>query len=513
MNLLFRTDASVAIGTGHVMRGLALAQAWQDTGGHAVFAMTEATPAIQARLVAEPFEVLSLCCAAGTLDDSAQTVALAKEQNADWIVVDGYRFTADYQRALKDAGLKVLFLDDYGQAGHYFADIVLNQNLSARTEIYPSREPHTQLLLGPNYCLLRREFTAWRDWKREVSPLGRRVLVTMGGSDPENVTARVVDALALVGVEDLEAVVVMGGSSPHSEMPEFSSAQSGNKISARRDVTNIAELMAWADVAVSSAGTTCWELCLLALPALLVHVAENQTAVARELARRHCAVHLGGPRDFTVEQLAEKLQKLLKSAETRQDISVRCRELVDGRGAWRVASAMRTGLRLRPARESDCRLLWEWANDPQVRGAAFSQAPIPWEQHEVWFASKMGNPNCDILVAQDGEGRAVGQFRVDWRSEEDGEIDVSVSSEFRGAGYGAVLIDLGVNRVFAGEGGQLHAFVKVENHASRRAFEQAGFTILGEVNLRGQPAIHYVRTSERDQASRSNISRSNMRSE
>lgn len=496
MNLLFRTDASVAIGTGHVMRCVALAQAWQDAGGRAVFAMAEATPALQARLAAESCDVLSVPCAAGTADDSVCTIALAKEQNAEWIVVDGYRFTADYQRALRDAGLKVLFLDDYGHAEHYSADIVLNQNLSARAELYASREPDTQLLLGPHYCLLRREFTAWRDWKREVSSLGRRVLVTMGGSDPENVTARVVEAVALVGIQDLEAIVVMGGSSPHSEAPGLA-AKSGKKISVRRDVTNIAELMAWADVAVSSAGTTCWELCLLALPALLVHVAENQTAVAGELARRQCAIHLGGPRDFTVEQLAGQLEKLLKSAETRQDISMRCRELVDGRGAWRVASLMRTGLRLRPARESDCRLLWEWANDPQVRSAAFSSAPIPWEQHAGWFASKMGNPNCDILVAEDGEGRAVGQFRVDWRSDGDGEIDVSVSSECRGAGYGAVLIDLGVNRILAEKGGRLHAFVKVANQASQRAFEQAGFTSLGEASLHGQAAIHYVRTGER----------------
>jgi UDP-2,4-diacetamido-2,4,6-trideoxy-beta-L-altropyranose hydrolase len=497
--LLIRADASIAMGTGHAMRCLALAQAWQDAGGRTVFAMAEATSAIRERLAAGSSEVVTVSTRAGTTNDAVQTIALAKEQKTEWIVVDGYHFTADYQRALKEAGFKLLFLDDYGHARHYFADLVLNQNVSASEVLYASRDPDTRLLLGPHYCLLRREFSAWRHWKREVSPVGRRVLVTMGGSDPENLTARLIDVLALVGLEDLEAIFVVGGSSPHSELGESSAIQYRKNISVRRDVTNIEELMAWADVAISSAGTTCWELCLLALPTILVDVAENQTALARELSRRHCAIHIGRPGEFTAEQLADQLESLLRSGETRHAISLRCRELVDGNGAQRVASAMRLVLRLRPALEKDNRLLWEWANDPQVRGAAFSQAPIPWEQHKLWFASKMKDPDCRILIAEDDQGRPVGQFRVDWRSDQDGEIDVSVSSECRGAGYGAVLIDFGVSSAFAEKGERLHALVRMENQVSQRAFEQAGFTSFGEESVHSQRAIHYIRTKDLDQ--------------
>jgi len=498
MTLLFRTDAGVAMGTGHVMRCLALAQSWQDAGGQAVFAMAESTPAIESRLAGERCDVLAISASAGDSDDAKQTIALARKEQTEWVVVDGYRFTADYQRALSAAGCKILFLDDYGHAGHYSADLVLNQNLGASEVLYANREPYTRLLLGPRYALLRREFSQWRDWKREVASVGRRVLVTMGGSDPENMTECVVEALALVGRADVEAIVVVGGSTRDSEWMERLDKYPKQQISLRRDVANIAELMAWADVAVSSAGTTCWELCLLALPALLVDVAKNQTALARELAHRNCAIHLGGPRDFTAQQLADRLETLLSSEQTRQSISSKCRELVDGRGALRVASAMRAGLHLRSAQQSDSRLLWEWANDPQVRNAAFSSAPIPWEQHELWFASKMKDPNCTILIAEDSQGLAVGQFRVDWRPDGDGEIDVSVASACRGSGYGSVLIDLGVGTVLAERGERLHAFVKLENLASRRAFEQAGFTSLGEETVHGQGAVHYVRTRERN---------------
>jgi UDP-2,4-diacetamido-2,4,6-trideoxy-beta-L-altropyranose hydrolase len=494
--LVIRADASIAAGTGHVMRCLALAQEWQDRDGRAAFVVAEATQAIRERVAAEGFDVLSTAIPAGTTDDSARTIALAQELGAHWVVVDGYQFGAEYQHALKSAGLTLLFLDDYGHSKQYDADLVLNQNLSANSMLYSSRESGTSLLLGLRYCLLRREFMSWRDWEREITPSGRRVLVTMGGSDPKNLTGNVIEALSRVEIEDLEAVVVIGGSNPRADALEDSPPLAAKNISVRRDVTNIAELMAWADVAVSSAGSTCWELCLLGLPSLLYDAAENQKPIAHQLSQRGCAIHLGCSGDFDSDVLVLQLESLLRSTEIRQVMSLRCRELVDGKGAQRVTSIMQSGLRLRPAEKSDRELLWKWANDPQVRASAFASAAIPIEQHDAWFASNLNNPNCLILIAEDHAGTAVGQFRVDWRSAQEGEIDVSIASDRRGAGYGSVLIELGVSRAFAEKGERLHAFVKSENRPSRRAFEQAGFSKAGEEIVHDQRAIHYVRSTE-----------------
>jgi UDP-2,4-diacetamido-2,4,6-trideoxy-beta-L-altropyranose hydrolase len=494
--LLVRADARIAIGTGHVMRCLALAQAWQDAGGRVCFAMADSTDAIRVRVAGESCDVVEISAEAGTHADALQTIEFAESRQCEWSVVDGYHFGEEYQRALKERGLRVLFLDDYGHAGQYVADLVLNQNISALAALYENRSPQTRLLLGPRYCLLRREFAEWRNWKREVSDLGRRVLVTMGGSDPENVTAWTMDTLTRVAVDGLEAIVVVGGSNPHAEKLERLAAESGMKISVRRNVTNISELMAWADVAISSAGTTCWELCLMALPSLLVDVAANQTALAIEMARRGCLIHVGVPMALSAAELAAQVEGLLRDKNRRLGFSINCRDLVDGRGAQRVILAMAGKLRLRAAKESDCHLLWEWANDPQVREASFSSAPILWEAHQAWFAGKMKDPNCNILIAEDDLGRQIGQFRVDWLSGQEGEIDVSVAAQFRGSGNGAVLIDSGVGRVFAERGAQTYALVKVENHASRRAFEQAGFTGLREESVNGHRAIRYVRKNE-----------------
>jgi UDP-2,4-diacetamido-2,4,6-trideoxy-beta-L-altropyranose hydrolase len=338
--LLIRADASVAMGTGHVMRCLALAQSWQDGGGRAVFAMATPPALLRDRLSQESIEVREISASAGSSDDAHATATLARDCRAVWIAVDGYHFGADYQQSLRSEGVKVLFLDDYGHAAYYTGDIVLNQNLSAEESTYKNRESYTRLLLGPEYCLLRREFSGYRNWKREITPAGARVLITMGGSDPENFTERAISALNLAGDQRLEAAVVAGSNNAQLEPLERIS-KAGKNITLHRSVINMAALMEWADVAISAAGTTCWELCLMGLPSLLVDLAENQISVARELNRRGCAIHLGNSRDVSAEKIAEQLRALLNSQRLRQAMSERCRGLVDGRGAQRVVAALR----------------------------------------------------------------------------------------------------------------------------------------------------------------------------
>jgi UDP-2,4-diacetamido-2,4,6-trideoxy-beta-L-altropyranose hydrolase len=490
------------MGTGHVMRCLALAQAWQDAGGQAVFAMADVTPAIQARLASESCEVARISSAAGAsagnADDASQTITLAQERRADWIAVDGYQFNADYQAALHGAGFKVLFFDDYSHADHYSSDLVLNQNVHASESMYSAREPYTRLLLGPRYCLLRREFGPWRSFRREVAPVGRKILITMGGSDPDNLTARVIEALRSCRFQNLKATVVVGGSNPHFIALQSLAAESMPDISVRRDVSNMAEFMADVDVAVSAAGSTCWELCLLGLPALLIDVAHNQTALARELDLRGCAIYVG---DHTVgaEKVADQLTRLLESPELRQLLSQRSRELVDGDGARRVVSVLRgrdlregEGVRLRRARAEDSRLLWEWANDPEVRSASFSSDPIAWETHTAWFSEKLKQNGSLILIAEN-EGMPCGQIRFDQRPDGEWEVDVNISKAMRGQGLARGLIGAGV-QTFRREhhNGRIHAFTKPSNAASARAFEKAGFKRIGAEEVRSNAAIHFV---------------------
>jgi UDP-2,4-diacetamido-2,4,6-trideoxy-beta-L-altropyranose hydrolase len=337
--VLVRCDASVSIGTGHVMRCLALAQAWQDAGGRAVFAMARSTPAVIRRLRSESCDIVVIRGEVGHVSDAVQTTELARELDAAWLIIDGYYFGTEYQKRLKLGGIQVLLVDDKADAESYSADLILNQNVHAHEDLYRNRTPRSKLLLGARYCLLRREFQRWRGWRRTIAPHARKVMITMGGSDPGNASLCVIEALREYRLADREVTVIVGGSNPHHARIE-SAVHEFNGARIVQDAANMAELLAGADIAIAAAGTTCWEMCLVGLPALLVVLSENQKAIAEGLAARGVARNLGPGPQVAPEKIREELEALTKSPDVRQRMSDLGRSTVDGRGAARIVARL-----------------------------------------------------------------------------------------------------------------------------------------------------------------------------
>lgn len=337
--LLIRADVSPEIGTGHVMRCLALAQAWQDRGGRTVFLMAQTTPAIRERLSREGCEILLCDAAVGSADDACRTLDAARRFGCEWLVLDGYQFPWAYEAGVSGRGFGVLYVDDFGE-GQHSADIILNPNLTALESQYKTRSDETHLLLGTNYSVLRREFRNWSGWIRGIPPIGREILVTLGGSTPERLAICILEALGHVKDQFERAVFVLGASSGGLESLKYAAGQVEDKTSFVRAATDMAMLMEKADVAIAAAGSTCWEMCFMGLPALIVDVAENQTAEAMELHRQGYAKYLGSGSTLPPGTLAAELSELLASQDVRREMSDRCRKLVDGRGAERVVAAM-----------------------------------------------------------------------------------------------------------------------------------------------------------------------------
>ena len=495
MKLVIRADASTQIGTGHVMRCLALAQAWQDRGGGVMFVMAIKTPAIEARLKSEGMEVVYIPVQIGSIGDAEKTINLARKFNAKWVVIDGYNFGGEYQKIIKGDGLRLLMLDDYGHAEHYYADIVLNQNISADERLYVHREPYTQLLLGVKYTLLRREFWQWRGWKREIPTVARLVLVTLGGSDADNVTLKVIQALQLVELDDLEVVVVVGGSNPHYEQLKSVCLDAKFLIHLKRNVTNMPDLMAWADVAIAAGGSTNWELAFMGLPSIILVLADNQRAISLELGKTKVAVNLGWHEDISVTEIGSTVAQLLINTDMRAEIVKNSQKLVDGEGYKQVLGYLKAKLlELRSVRSEDCRLLWEWSNELKVRVASFSTGFIPWEDHVQWFKSKLNASNCIFYIAVDKNDAPVGQIRYDIESNEEAVISISIDKKFRYQGYGSYLINLGCKQIFRDSNlTRINAYIKPSNKSSIKAFSQADFQNIATTSIRGHLAFHFVK--------------------
>ena len=477
------------------MRCLALAQAWKDASGNVTFITACQTEGLLERLQEDGFGLHLLAHPYPDPDDwNCTKNILAAHPNA-WVVLDGYHFDEAYQQQVKETRHRLLVIDDMAHFKHYYADIVLNQNLNAE-RLYYSCEPYTRLLLSTRYVLLRREFFAWRDWKREIPEVARHILVTLGGGDPENHTLKVIQALQKVNVVGLEAVVVVGACNPHADMLEATIKQSRIPVRLVRNAQNVPELMAWADMAVSSSGTTVWELLSLVTPILVVVLAGNQRHIAEQIESRGAGKSLGREGNITTKSLAKAINLLLEDSELRMKMSEKARQMVDGQGARRVVASMQEaksrGLKLRPVRQEDCHLLWEWRNDSAVRAASFCTEPIPWENHVTWFRTKLSDPSCYYYIVLSEEGLPVGQVRFDTSGSE-AEINIIIDSCFRGSGYGTAGIRIASERLFQETAtARIYAHVKSSNDTSIHAFSKAGYETAGTRAVKGHEALEMI---------------------
>jgi RimJ/RimL family protein N-acetyltransferase len=151
-------------------------------------------------------------------------------------------------------------------------------------------------------------------------------------------------------------------------------------------------------------------------------------------------------------------------------------------------------LRIRPADDEDCALLWEWANEANVRAAAFQSDPIPWEEHLAWFRRKREDPNCLLYILSDQRGDPIGQVRFDVGEDRRAEVDISIARSQRGRGYGTAALCLACDQLFrTDKAREAVAYIKPQNTPSIQAFESAGFAREGTGRAMGHEAVRMTR--------------------
>ncbi len=339
-NLIIRADANSQIGVGHVMRCLALAQAWRDNGGQVAFVMCDGRSVFASRLAQEHFDLYEIDVEPGSQKDAVETVRLALQNNAQWIVLDGYNFKSDFQLVVKNAGLKLLCMDDYGHADHYYADIVLNQNLYAEDSKYSSRESNTIILLGTRYALLRKEFIDNKKPKEKTTSESCNILVTMGGGDPGNASLKVIQALQNVKIPNLKVKIIAGPSNPYIDQLRQAVQMAGGDFQLLHAVDNMAVQIAWSDIAITAGGSTCWELCCMSVPAIVLVISDDQVPTAAALHEKGCMINLGWATELSNHVIAQTVIDLINNKQRQKDLALKASTFVDGSGAQRVVGLM-----------------------------------------------------------------------------------------------------------------------------------------------------------------------------
>ena len=359
MNITFRVDASLQMGTGHVMRCLTLAQVLEENGANVEFICRKHTGSLTDKIRLNGFIVHELglfeeikvdtrlayshWLGATQQQDADDCIDIFKAKKVDWLIVDHYALDEQWQKRLKPYYEKLMVIDDLADRKHQ-CDILLDQTFDRQQEDYSAFTPKDcQLLLGSKYALLRPEFAKWRAYslERRSKPEFRRLLVNMGGVDVDNVTENILDELKLCNLpNDIDITVVMGGSAPHLESVKSKAITLPYKTEIKVDVDNMAEIMANADIAIGAAGATTWERCCLGLPTIQIVIAKNQLFSAEALAR-HNIVKLA-------KEIKDIAYLLESSTEWMNNIGNAALEICNGMGGYKVFNKM-----------TDCKIVLE----------------------------------------------------------------------------------------------------------------------------------------------------------
>jgi UDP-2,4-diacetamido-2,4,6-trideoxy-beta-L-altropyranose hydrolase len=346
MRFLFRTDASTAIGSGHVARCASLALALAAAGHEVHFACRALAGDLNRWLEAEGFRVhKTLGNADAAVTESMDADATKKSvpaQRYDWLIVDHYELGVAWERAMAAVATRIFVIDDLGR--QHDCHLLLDQNYRNPTHAqYASRTPPgCEVLLGPHFALLRPEFAALRaaSLSRRRASVSR-LLVFMGGSDPSNETCKALQGVGRSAMANLAVDVAIGSGNPHRQAVANACAAM-DRATLHVQTKQMAQLMSEADCAIGAAGTATWERCTLGLPALVTVLADNQTAIADAVAAAGAHRLLGRQRDLTPEHYAQALRAL--GAADLARMSRAAADICDGGGAARVAACLTAGL-------------------------------------------------------------------------------------------------------------------------------------------------------------------------
>jgi UDP-2,4-diacetamido-2,4,6-trideoxy-beta-L-altropyranose hydrolase len=315
MQVLVRCDASTEIGSGHVIRCLTLADALADKGARVSF-VCRRLPGELSLLIERRGYSVRLIEAHCWQDDAEMTgQSAAVPGGVDWLIVDHYGLDARFEQRLRSLAARVLVIDDLADRPHD-CELLLDQNLCGNLqERYHGLVPATcKTLLGPRFALLRPEFRRARRTLRARRGELQRLLISFGGSDQSNETAKALAAWDLLADPGLLLDVVVGASNPHAAAVQAAcAARPGCHF--HNQVDNMAELMSRADLAIGSGGSTTWERCYLGLPSLTVVVAPNQLELTEAVAATGAAWNLGRHADLSPRVLAERITRLRGAPE------------------------------------------------------------------------------------------------------------------------------------------------------------------------------------------------------
>ena len=499
MKIVFRTDASRKIGSGHVMRCLTLAKALKKEGAKCKFICRDKKINFIEKIKKNGFEVILLPAfkqakkiqrnkdtgptysdwiGVSWREDAKQTINALNKEKIDWLIIDHYGIEKQWQKKLRPFTKKIMVIDDLANRNHD-CDLLLDQNLIANFKNrYKNLLPkYCNTLLGPQYALLQAEYKNLHLSAPFRSGPIKHILVYFGGTNQNKLIDLTLSAFLKLNREDVILDVIVGLNSSKKDKLERLSKKNKN-IKIYKELTSLAPLMLKADIAIGACGATSWERCCLGLPSIVITIADNQKPIAKELNKQGIIRWLGHHDAITSNLIHDALKTYIN--QNLETWSSACKLVTNGCGTEKVVSILainsKTKLKLRFAKIEDEGLLLNWANDPLVRANAFNSGIITKKVHKKWFYSRLNNPKVyKIFIVETKDEVPIGQVQFEKKGRKY-YISYSIANFTRGKKIGFKFLKTAIYEFKKNQKIKLIAEVKKNNIPSCKVFEKIGFT-------------------------------------
>jgi UDP-2,4-diacetamido-2,4,6-trideoxy-beta-L-altropyranose hydrolase len=335
LNVVFRVDASLEIGMGHLMRCLALSEELIRREHVCYFLSKIDSDELICRIEKNNVHYQKIKLNATLQADVKKLIKFSNENDVDWIVTDHYGINSQYIKEIKRNNLKVLSIDDDAKI-HYYSDIIVNQNVGAE-KLNFSSEKYSKFLLGTKYVMLRDELL--QKFKRGETNKVAKILIMLGGADPDNITLKVLRMLESLN-ESVQFLVVSGPVNRFYDDILYYSNKCDMDITLFRAKKNMSDVYLQSDMAISAGGSSCYELAYFGIPNIIIAITDNQVRIARELDYHNISIYLGKKNEVKSEQLLNKIKALLDDYLLRKNMSENGKKLIDGKGKHRIVNVM-----------------------------------------------------------------------------------------------------------------------------------------------------------------------------
>ncbi|WBX74532.1 UDP-2,4-diacetamido-2,4,6-trideoxy-beta-L-altropyranose hydrolase [Tenacibaculum pacificus] len=478
--LLFRADGNSTIGLGHLYRLFALVELYKKNNDFVFITRNDST----LKVIPNNYFIDTV---PKTIDliNEPEWFATNYKANEYIIIIDGYQFTADYQKKIKQLGYTLIYIDDIITDNQY-ADIVINHAEGLHKNNY-STEYYTQLALGTQYAILRPSFLEAIKNKRTIKNIDT-AFVCFGGADMYDLSYKATKAL-LHFSKFKEIHILLGGAYKHKFIFELQDKNSNIHIYQNLREKEIVSIMQLCNFAIAPASTTLYELCAIQMPILSGYFVKNQLNIYNSFLKKGAIYGCNNFSEYTISNFIDSIQEVINLKEYHLRLKSQ-QQLFDNKINNRFFELLKYArLSVRKAIKDDSFQVYNWSNDSLVRESSYNSKPIILDDHKKWFDIKINENNCLFYIIEYNSIPA-GMVRYEVK-EENAVIGITIAKEFRGNKLASLFLSKTAKEYFQLFEKPIFAYIKKENKASIKAFKKAKYLLYKEEKINNIDSFIY----------------------